>query len=289
MLTLTTTLVSHERLGLIPQMALTEIPRPPTALSTVSPTASMRPPPPPTTTHPPPPPPSDVSFMRITRPQGPVQPVHPSLYNLPPGRQTEMLLNLLHLYENQMAADRQNHEKLMENQQRMMGYISFCQKETKALREIVTSQGVKLKEQEEIILQLTCKDDALKRLKNDDEDPDESGARGEPKQSHGSSTSAGTSGGEDSSQHIIIYQDPTAAKPIEMIAANTVIFVDGSGVVNSVVNRYEIQVGEFVERSVTRMQISILLGLNDDQLNTLEAEPDVEVENEEGLEVDPSI
>ncbi|XP_076904399.1 uncharacterized protein LOC143559823 [Bidens hawaiensis] len=160
MLTLTTTLVSHERLGLIPQMALTEIPRPPAALSTVSPTPSIRPPP--TTTTPPPPPPSDISFMKITRPQGPVQPVHPSVYNLPPGRQTEMLLNLLHLYENQMAADRQNQEKLMENQRRMMGYISFCQKETKALREIVTSQGVKLKEHEEIILQLTCKDDALK-------------------------------------------------------------------------------------------------------------------------------
>ncbi|XP_076914684.1 uncharacterized protein LOC143573455 [Bidens hawaiensis] len=145
MLTLTTTLVTHERLGLIPQMALTEIPRPPAILSTISSTAPMRPPSSRTTTQPPPPPPSDVSFMRISRPQGPVQPVHPSLYNLPPGRQTEMLMNLLHLYEKQMAADRQNQERLMEHQRRLMGYVSFCQKETKSLRVIFESQGVKLK------------------------------------------------------------------------------------------------------------------------------------------------
>ena len=58
-----------------------------------------------------------------------------------------------------------------------------------------------------------------------------------------------------------------------MIKANTVIFVDGSGQVKSIVNRDELGVGEFVERSLTRNQISILLGLNEDQLDELEAEP----------------
>ena len=68
-----------------------------------------------------------------------------------------------------------------------MSYVSYCQKDAKSLREIVTSQGVKLveyeelfrlqnekmKKQDELILQLTCKEDALKRLRNDDEDKDD--------------------------------------------------------------------------------------------------------------------
>ncbi|XP_076932784.1 uncharacterized protein LOC143598463 [Bidens hawaiensis] len=105
MFTLTTTMVPHNRLRMIPQMALADIPSPSVTSSTITRTPTMMPPPP-----------SDVSFMRITRHQGPIQLVHPYLYNMPTNRQTDMLLNLLHLYENQMSVDRLNQERLMENQ-----------------------------------------------------------------------------------------------------------------------------------------------------------------------------
>ncbi|XP_076916440.1 uncharacterized protein LOC143576163 [Bidens hawaiensis] len=177
-LTLTTTLTSDPRLGMIPQSVLSTLPRPTTATSVVSPTPTMMPPPP-----------MDFSFLRLNRPQGPVQPIPSSFLAMTHDQQMNMVLSLLHLYENQMSADRMTQECMMDNQRRLMGYVSYCQKETKEFREIVKSKGVKIKEQEDLILQLTCKDDALKKLKNNDEDPDASGTGGsEPKQTHGSSS-----------------------------------------------------------------------------------------------------
>lgn len=65
MLTLTTTSVSHERLGSIPQMILTEIPGPPAITSTVSLTILFPSSPPHEVTQPPPPPmPCDISYIR---------------------------------------------------------------------------------------------------------------------------------------------------------------------------------------------------------------------------------
>lgn len=40
------------------------------------------------------------------------------------------------------------------------------------LKALVAAQGEILDKQDEIILQLTCKEDELKMLKNDDDDPD---------------------------------------------------------------------------------------------------------------------
>lgn len=302
-LTLTTTAVPHEVFGTISQQIITEIPNPPPTLSTVEPTITF-PTSPTHTAYTPPPPlpmPTSIPYMRITRPQGPIQPVHPSIHNMPYAHHIEMLLGLIHFQENQMTVERQNQERMMEHQRRLIGYVSYCQKDAKALREIVTSQGVKLaeyeerfrlqdeklKKQDELILQLTCKDDALKCLKNNDEDKDDSDlGGGEPKQAHGSSSGAGVSGGE-ASQPLVVYSDPSAAKPIDMIKANTIIFVDGSGQVKSIVNRDEIGVGEYIERTLNRDQISLLLELNDDELSKLEAEPDIEVMNDDDLNDDP--
>lgn len=77
--------------------------------------------------------------------------------------------------------------------------------------ERIRLQDEKMDKQDELILQLTCKEDALKRLKNDDKDPDDSDIGGEPKKAPGSSTSAGKGGGEESSLPMIVYSDPTAA------------------------------------------------------------------------------
>lgn len=56
------------------------------------------------------------SFMSFNRPQGPMQLIHPNLYNLPVQHQLLQLMNLVHLQENQMSANRLFQESMHADQ-----------------------------------------------------------------------------------------------------------------------------------------------------------------------------
>lgn len=54
----------------------------------------------------------------------------------------------------------------------MFRHVQFIQRENRELKAMVATYGERIDKRDQIKLQLTCKDDELKKLKGDDHDKD---------------------------------------------------------------------------------------------------------------------
>lgn len=101
--------------------------------------------------------------------------------------------------------------------------------------------GVRINKQNELILQLKCKEGMLKRLKdNDDKDP-EVGGDFDRQPGVGASASGHAKAEGESDMKLVVYQDTTNVQHVNSIKENVILFVDDRGFMMSMVNNDEIE------------------------------------------------
>lgn len=137
-------------------------------------------------------------------------------------------------------------------------------------------------------LQLTYKEDMLKKLKAHDhaKDPE---AGSFDQQPGGSSSGNVPPDGESSGKEFVNFHDSTEVQPVNILKAKIVLFIDEDGVVMSMVNVDEIEEGEFVYQCLIKEQIVILHNLNKEDVEELERQEDFEVEDTKELRFDRSV
>lgn len=64
----------------------------------------------------------------------------------------------------------------------------------------------------------------------------------------------------------MVCYDSTNVKPANMIEANMISFIEERGIVMSMLNANEIEEGEFVDYSLSKELITLLLELNEDEV-----------------------
>lgn len=134
-------------------------------------------------------------------------------------------------------------------------------------------------EQCDLIFQLPCKDDELRKLKKKDieDDPEV----GQFDQQQGSSTSGPLPvPGESFGKERFLHKSSTESQPAGMLKVKTIVFVDEEGLIQSQVNADKIEDRDFVEHCLTKEQISMLFNIIKEHVDDLVKKEDMKVEDE---------